>query len=278
MKTLIGLLVCLGVVVVLMPGHDPNAVSLLNAMQPPSAQHWLGTDSLGRDVLARLIEGGKISLLFAAITVVFAGILGTIIGLIAGLCGGGVDRLLMRLCDAVIALPLLPFLIVLSAIDPAALGLGDTGGQTRLMMLTLVIAAFAWPGVARLCRAGAQSTRKTDYVMAARALGVSPLRIALRHILPVVAAPVIVALTLATGQVILLESTLSFLGLGLQPPTASWGTMLNNAQNTIWSQPLLAVWPGLAIAATVMGVNLLGDRLRDRMDPYYALKVAGSGS
>ena len=252
-----------------MPDHNPNAISLLRADLPPSAQYWLGTDSLGRDVLSRLIEGGKISLLFAAITVIFAGGIGGMIGLTAGLLGGPVDRVLMRICDLVLALPLLPFLIVLAAIDPEKIGLGGMEGASRLMILTLIIALFAWPGVARLIRAGALSARQSDYVLAAQALGVSPVRIALRHVLPVIAAPMIVALTLASGQIILLESTLSFLGLGLQPPAASWGTMLNNAQNSLWTNPSLAIWPGLAIAVTVMGVNLLGDYLRDRLDPHH---------
>lgn len=263
------ILLCITVpIAILMPGHDPQAVNILNSLQPPSPDHWLGTDSLGRDVCARLIQGGMISLLFALVTALFSGTIGICIGLTAGLMGGWVERALMRLCDLILALPLLPFLIVLAAIDPTKLGFSAHSPEARLWVLTCVIALFAWPGVARLVRAGARSAKHHDYVMAAKSLGVPAFRIAWRHILPMVAAPVLVALTLAMGQIILLESTLSFLGLGLQPPTASWGSMLNNAQNNIWTSPLLAVWPGLAIALAVISLNITGDWLRDRLDPY----------
>lgn len=253
---------------VVAPHHDPQAVSILHALQGPSAQHWLGTDSLGRDVLARLIEGGKTSLFFALLTVMFSGVIGVTLGLIAGLIGGVADRVIMRLCDLILALPLLPFLIVMAAIDPSELGFNEHSSQARIVTLTLVIALFSWPGVTRLVRASAQSIARKDYVRAATALGLTRAQIAWRHVLPMVAAPAIVALTLAMGHVILLESTLSFLGLGLQPPTPSWGSMLNTAQNSLWSAPHLAIWPGLAIAITVITLNLLGDRLRDWLDPH----------
>ena len=230
---------------------------------------------MGRDTLSRLVAGGKMSLIIALIAALSAATIGSVIGLTAGVLGGWVDKVLMRITDMILALPLLPFLIVLAAIDLTKLGFSEElayGTESRSVTIILVIALFSWPGVARLVRAGTLATMHNTYVTAARALGVPGIMIALRHVLPSVTAPVIVATTLAIGNVILLESTLSFLGLGLQPPTASWGSMLNDAQNSIWDAPMQAVWPGLAISITVVICNLMGDALRDHLDPHIRRK------
>lgn len=246
---------------------DPNAVDLFGQYAPPSAEHPLGLDALGRDVLVRWLEGGQVSLLVAMIAAVTAALIGTAIGLAAGYTGGWLDALLMRLVDSVIALPLLPLLIVMAAIDPAKLGLGDLAAEESfgLMRIIVIVALVGWTTPARLVRGATLAARAQGYVQAARALGVSPMAIAVRHILPNISGPLIVATTLAMGHVILFESALSFLGLGIQPPTPSWGNMLTGAQELIWQAPMLAVYPGLAIFITVVSVNFVGDALQDAL-------------
>lgn len=249
---------------------DPEAVDLLARLEPPSAAHPLGTDELGRDLLLRLLYGGRISLLVGLGGALATALIGTVIGIISGYIGGALDRFLMRLTDAVIALPLLPLLIVLAAVDLAKLGLPAdlaSGAAASVVRIIVIVALFGWTTVARLARAATLSLREREYVLAARALGASDARIMLRHILPAVASPVVVATTLSIGNVILAESVLSFLGLGVQPPLASWGTMLTHAQDLIFEAPGLALWPGLAIFITVLAFNLLGDGLQDALDP-----------
>lgn len=250
-------------------GIDPGAVDLFGQFGPPSAAHPLGQDELGRDVLLRLLEGGQVSLSVAVTAAIAAAGLGTVIGLAAGYSGGWLDALLMRLVDSVIALPLLPLLIVLAAIDPAKLGLDALAGDQGfgLARIVVIVALVGWTTPARLVRGATLAARAQGYVRAARALGVPPVAVALRHILPNVSGPLIVATTLAMGQVILFESALSFLGLGIQPPTASWGNMLTGAQELIWQAPMLAVYPGIAIFVTVICVNFLGDALQDALAP-----------
>jgi len=250
-------------------GVDANAVDLFSRFQPPSAQHPLGTDELGRDLLVRLLYGGRVSLLVGLVAALIAAGIGTTIGLIAGYWGGRVDALLMRLTDGVIALPLLPLLIVLAALDPVKLGLpaGDSGDGTSLVRIIAIVALAGWTTVARLVRGATLAARQRDYIRAARALGAGPLRLMLCHLLPNVASPLVVATTLSVGNIILLESVLSFLGLGIQPPLPSWGNMLTNAQELIWSAPALALWPGLLIFLTVVACNVLGDSLIDALDP-----------
>lgn len=251
-------------------GINANAADLLLRLEPPSAAHPLGTDELGRDLLCRLFYGGRISLAVGLIAAVFSAIIGTAVGLVAGYAGGAVDRVLMRINDAVIALPLLPLLIVLAAIDLEKLGLPPAITQSEnvsLYRIVFIIALFGWNTVARLVRAETLALRQREFVRAAVALGTTPRGIMWRHILPNAVSPIIVATTLSIGQIILFESTLSFLGLGIQPPTASWGNMLTNAQEVIWSAPELAVWPGLLIFVTVMAFNFLGDGLQDALDP-----------
>jgi len=249
-------------------GLDAGAVSLFERFGAPSPAHPLGTDELGRDVLARLLEGGRVSLFVGVTAALTAALLGTAVGLPAGYFGGRLDALLMRLTDGVIALPLLPLLIVLAAVSPEKLGLGGVNADALgLGRIVVLVALVGWTTAARLVRGATLTTRRLDHVRAAVALGAGPVRIMLVHILPNVAAPLVVATTLSVGNVILLESVLSFLGLGIQPPLPSWGNMLTGAQDLIWSAPMLAVWPGALIFITVMACNLLGDGLQNALDP-----------
>jgi peptide/nickel transport system permease protein len=257
-------------------GADPNAVDLLNRLAGPSPGHPLGTDELGRDVLLRLLAGGRVSLIIGIAAALTAAALGTMIGLAAGYLGGWTDRIAMRATDAVIALPLLPLLIVLAALDLRKVGVPDWLAQSEYMSLIRIVALavlVGWTTAARLVRGAALVTRNRDFVRAARSLGAGTPHILIRHILPNVAAPLVVATTLSVGDVILLESVLSFLGLGIQPPLASWGTMLSNAQQMITTSPLLAIYPGMMIFLTVIACNLLGDALQRRFDPRDARRV-----
>ncbi|MGO1120101.1 ABC transporter permease [Rhodovibrionaceae bacterium A322] len=251
-------------------GLDANEVDLFAINAPPSAEHPLGTDELGRDLLLRLLYGGQISLGVALTAACFAALLGTFIGLVAGYFGGRLDSLLMRLADSVIALPLLPLLIVLAALDLNKLGLPDSIIQSENLSFYRIVALIVlvgWTTVARLVRSATLSLKAREFVRAAEALGAGPWRIMLRHILPNAVSPIVVATTLSIGNIILLESVLSFLGLGVQPPLPSWGNMLTGAQETIWSSPHLALWPGLLIFVTVISFNFLGDGLQDALDP-----------
>ncbi len=251
-------------------GLDANAVDLFNRLAGPSAAHPLGTDEAGRDVLLRLLYGGRVSLFVGIAAALTAAVLGTTVGLLSGYFGGRLDALFMRLTDGVIALPLLPLLIVLAAIDLQKLGFSAEAAQAESMSLyriVVIVALVGWTTVARLVRATALSLRERPFVLAARAQGASSFRIMTVHILPNLASPVIVATTLSVGNVILLESVLSFLGLGIQPPLPSWGNLLTNAQELIWDAPALAVYPGLAIFVTVIAFNFVGDGLQDALDP-----------
>ena len=251
-------------------GLDATRVDLFNLKQPPSAAHPLGTDELGRDLLLRLLYGGQVSLSVGLAAALGAAVIGTAIGLLAGYYGGWLDGLLMRLTDGVIALPLLPLLIVLAAIDLTKLGLPEdlaTSENVSLYRIVILIALVGWTTVARLVRVGALALKAREFVRAAEALGAGHARIMLVHILPNAVSPIIVATTLSVGNIILLESVLSFLGLGIQPPIPSWGNMLTGAQELIWDAPALAVYPGLLIFATVIAFNFLGDGLQDALDP-----------
>ena len=257
-------------------GIDPNEVDLLARFGGPSPLHPLGTDELGRDELVRLLAGGRVSLAIGIAAAVAAAALGTLIGLAAGYLGGWTDRFLMRATDAVIALPLLPLLIVLAALDLGKLGMpgwlarSDDISLFRIIALAVLV---GWTTAARLVRGATLVTRSRDFVRAAQSLGAGVPHILWVHILPNVLAPLVVATTLSVGDVILLESVLSFLGLGIQPPLASWGTMLSNAQEMITSAPLLAVYPGLMIFLTVIACNLLGDALQQRLDRRAAMRA-----
>ncbi|MCX7932167.1 MAG: ABC transporter permease, partial [Rhodovarius sp.] len=240
-------------------GHDPFAPDLLNRYAPPSATHPLGTDELGRDVALRLLWGARVSLAVGLLSALIAAAVGTLAGLVAAWRGGLWDGLLMRLADALLALPALPLLIILSALDPAAIGLPRGQAMADVLRIALILAAFGWMGVARLARAAALTVLAMEFVRAARALGVGEGRLLLRHVLPALASPVAVATALAVAGAILAESALSFLGLGIAPPAPSWGNMLAHAQEALFEAPLLALWPGLMILATVAGCTLLAD-------------------
>jgi peptide/nickel transport system permease protein len=247
---------------------NTSTVDLLARLAPPSAAHPLGTDELGRDVLGRLLEGGQISLLVGLAAALVAAVIGTVIGLAAGWRGGQLDAFLMRFTDGIIALPLLPLLVVLAALDLQKLGVPAAIAQSEdasLYRIVALIALVGWTTVARLVRGATLSLRAREFVRAAAALGAGPWRIVLVHILPNVASPLLVATTLSVGSVILTESVLSFLGLGIQPPTPSWGNMLSNAQELITTTPSLAFYPGACIFLTVVACNLLGDWLQQRL-------------
>ena len=249
---------------------DATRVNLFNQYAPPGPGHWLGTDEAGRDVFVRLLYGGRISLLVGLVAAIGAAVIGTAIGLLAGYHGGWLDALLMRTTDGIIALPLLPLLIILAAVDLAKIGIPESIASSEMASLyriIFIIALVGWTTVARLVRAATLSVRTREFVRAAEAMGAGSTTIMLRHILPNVISPIVVATTLSIGSVILLESVLSFLGLGIQPPIPSWGNMLTNAQELATRAPALAVWPGAIIFVTVLAFNFLGDGLQDALDP-----------
>jgi peptide/nickel transport system permease protein len=251
-------------------GLDSNATDLLSRYDPPSALHWLGTDEGGRDELLRLMYGGQISLLVGLIATLIGGVVGVSLGLVAGYFGGKLDSFLMRMTDGVIALPLLPLLIVFAAVDLTKLGFSSEfahSGAAGFWRIVFIIAVVDWTSIARLVRAATLSVKERDYILAARASGAGAFYVMTTHILPNIVTPIIVAFTLTVGRVILLESVLSFLGFGIVPPTPSWGNMLNNAQELVWSAPALAIYPGLLIFVTVIAVNFLGDGMQHAFDP-----------
>lgn len=251
-------------------GLDGEMTDLFQRNQPPSLEHPLGTDEIGRDLLARLLQGGRVSLAVALVAALASAVIGTAIGIVAGYYGGRFDALLMRFTDGVISLPLLPLLIILAAIDLSKLGLPLRVTQSEelsLYRIILIISLVGWTTVARLVRAETLTLKQREFVRAAVAQGATGGRIMRVHILPNAISPIIVATTLSVGNIILFESVLSFLGLGIQPPIASWGNMLTNAQDLIWSAPQLAIWPGLLIFVTVIAFNFMGDGLQDALDP-----------
>jgi peptide/nickel transport system permease protein len=228
--------------------------------QPPSAQHWLGTDELGRDELTRLMVGGRVSLMVGIVVAVLAAGIGTAVGMLAGYYGGRTDNILMRFTDMVLALPLLPLLMV------AGLVFSDLGWDS-LWVIPIILGVLEWMAVARLVRGSFLALREKEFVEAAHAMGASDWRIITQHLLPNSIAPIIVNTTLVVGAAIIIESVLSFLGFGIQPPNPSWGNMLTDAKNTMVIFPWLMWSPGIAIVLTVLSVNFLGDGLRDALDP-----------
>lgn len=251
-------------------GLDPERIDLFARLEGPSAAHWFGTDELGRDVAIRLLYGGRVSLSVGIAGALAAALLGAAIGLLAGYLGGWADAALMRVTEGVAAAPLLPLLIVFAAVDLTKAGVPPEWADSEaagIVRIVVIVALFGWPAAARLVRAAALSVRERDYVRAASAVGAGPLRIMGVHVLPNVASPLLVAATLSAGHVILLESVLSFLGLGIQPPVPSWGNMLSNAQERMTSAPMLAVLPGAFVFAAVLSLNRLGDALQERLDP-----------
>jgi peptide/nickel transport system permease protein len=225
--------------------------------------HPLGTDEVGRDLLSRLLYGARISLTVASFAVLMEVVIGTVLGAISGYYGGWVDWVIMRVTDVVLSIPLLPLLLVLTAIVAAS----STKAALSFGVIVLILGLTTWPTVARLVRASFLSLREREFAEAARAVGNSDGRIIFRHLLPNAIAPIVVQATLDVANVIVLESTLSFLGLGIQPPTASWGNMLANAQANLQVAWWAAVFPGLCILVTVLSINYIGDGLRDALDP-----------
>jgi len=246
-------------------GVDPFTPDLFLRFGPPSAEHPLGTDELGRDMLLRLLHGARVSLVVGVAVALGATLLGTAIGLAAAWAGGWLDAVLMRIADGMLALPALPLLVVLAAVDTGRFGLPRGEAAADIARIVVILTLFGWVGVARLARAAALTQLAQDYVAAARVAGAGEVRVLLRHVLPNILGPITVATALAVAGAILAESTLSFLGLGIQPPAPSWGNMLANAQELVFSAPWVAFWPGLMILLAVAGCTLVADGLRQRV-------------
>ncbi len=255
-----GAVILLFFVVSALPGlfasHEPNRIDIVNILRPPSAAHPLGTDDLGRDVLARMVHGARVSLKVGFVAVGIATALGLVVGLLSGFYGGWVDAVLMRFVDMMLCFP--TFFLILSVI--AFL-------EPSIWNIMAVIGLTGWMGVARLVRAETLSIKERDFVAAARAQGAGDARIIFRHVLPNTLAPILVAATLGVAGAILTESALSFLGIGVQPPTPSWGNILTAGKDNIEYAWWLSLFPGLAILFTVLGYNLLGEGIRDAADP-----------
>lgn len=237
---------------------DPLAINLANALHAPSTEHWLGTDVQGRDVWARLVYGARVSLLVGLVSQGIALMIGVGMGLVSGFYGKWVDEIIMRLADVTLAFPSLLLLIAMAAAFEPSLGVVCT-----------VIGIVGWAAMARLVRGQVLVVRELEYVQAMRAIGMRDVRVMLRHVLPNVIAPVVIAATLGIAGAIMAEAALSFLGLGVQPPTPSWGSMIADGRDLsqLRNAPWTSLAPGLAIGAAVLAFNLLGDALRDSLDP-----------
>jgi peptide/nickel transport system permease protein len=245
--------------------YDPEAIDLLNKFEPPSLTHPMGTDELGRDVLARILAGGRVSLSVGILATALALLIGTLVGAFAGFYGGRLDNALMRLTDTFLSFPSLFVLIILGAII-RDIDLFEAGGSVPTIIV--VIAVLSWMTLARLVRATFLSLREQEFVTAARAVGVLNRRLIFLHLLPNALGPILVQGALLTAYAIITESGLSYLGFGIQPPTPSWGNMLNAAQVHLTQYPWLAIFPGLMTFITVMAINFVGDGLRDAFDPF----------
>jgi ABC-type dipeptide/oligopeptide/nickel transport system permease subunit len=246
--------------------HDPLKQNLGNALARPGAGHWLGTDNVGRDILSRVVWGTRVSLVAGFVSVTIALLTGTLLGLVAGYCGGAIDGLLMRAMDAVLSFPPLVLALALGAV----LGAGLTG-------VLIALGVVYTPTFARLMRGQVLSITARDYVDAARALGAPGWRIAWKHVLPNAAAPIVVQASLSVAFAILAEASLSFLGLGIQPPAASWGSMINAGRGYLQQAPWIVFGPGAALFVTVVGLNFVGDAVRDALDPRIREQGRGRG-
>lgn len=235
---------------------DGQDFSLIGSPGPMTAEHWLGTDELGRDALTRLIYGGRVSLAVGLAGAVISTLVGTLIGAFAGFYRGWTDTLLMRFTDVMLSIPTLPLVLLLSGLF-----------RPSPVLLVAIVGTLIWMGTARLVRSQFLALREREFVEAARALGAGGFRLMFRHILPNAIGPITVAATLAVGSAIMLESALSFLGFGIQPPVPTWGNLLNSASSWLSVAPWLAIPPGLCILFTVLSVNFLGDGLRDALEP-----------
>lgn len=258
---LVGILLVVALVVVALTAqwiapYNPNDTNLRLRGASPSVEHWFGNDDIGRDILSRIMYGARVALMVGIISTTIAVSIGVIVGAMAGYFGGWVDFILSRLIDTLMAFPILALLLTLSAV------LGPS-----LRNVIIIVGVTFWASYARVIRAEVLSLRERDYVLAARASGASDRRIILQHIVPNAIGPVIILASLAIGGVIIFESALSFLGMGISRPTPSWGTMLSDGRDHIRNYPHIAIAPGLAIATTVLAFNLIGDGLRDALDP-----------
>lgn len=253
---IVGVFTVVAVFAPLLAPYDPLAQSILSTNELPSGEHWLGTDQLGRDVLSRLIYGSRNSLLFGLIAPTLAAIIGTLLGVAGGYFGGIVDRILTRLIDLLLAFPELLLAIVIAAV---------LGGGFWSVLAVLTIAFV--PGFARVARASTLGVKQEPYVEAAIAAGVTTPRIIIRHVIPNIAAPIVVLMTLWVASAIRLEASLSFLGIGTQPPNPSWGNIIRDGLNNIFGSPWPIIGAGLAISVVVLAFNLIGDTARDILDP-----------
>jgi peptide/nickel transport system permease protein len=269
---LAGAVILLAIIVAVLVGpwlwpYPINGIDFAATLQPPSWKHPFGTDDLGQDLLARMLYGGRISIAVGLAAMLIAVVVGTAVGALAGMSRGFLDGMLMWVCDLFLSLPQLPLLLLLIYLfrDTLKAAFGPEGGV--FIMIVVVIGGFRWMQVARLVRAQFLSLREKEFVEAARALGASPLRQVLRHILPNSLGPVVVAATIDVANAIIAESTLSFLGLGFPPDIPTWGRILFDAKDQLDVAPHWALFPGTAIFLTVLSINYLGDGLRDALDP-----------
>jgi peptide/nickel transport system permease protein len=237
--------------------YNPIAQFIQGALQPPSGQHVFGTDPFGRDVLSRVIDGARVSLAVAVLAVVLASVLGTLYGVTAGYAGGSTDTVLMRVVDAMLAIPRI---ILLMAVV-------ETWGTIGVRHLVVLLGCTGWFGVSRLVRAEVLSVKQREFIGAARALGASSIRIVVRHVIPHVLSPVFVAATLGIGNIVVVEAGLSYLGLGIPQPRASWGSIIRDGRDVMASAWWVSVFPGLALSATVLAVNVIAERLRQALNP-----------
>ena len=246
----LAMLVAAAIAAPLLAFYSPDELDLAHRRDPPSAAHWFGTDDLGRDVFARVLYGARVSLAVGLLSAALAGASGAAIGGVAGYAGGALDNLLMRATDAMLAVPRLPLLMIAAAVV-----------HPTVPWLVVLIGLASWMDTARIARAEVLSLRARDFIEAARGVGAGHARLIAAHLLPNAAPAVIVSVTLAVGRGILLESALSFFGVGVQPPQASWGHMLYQAQSTFATEPWLTFFPGTFMFVTVLAVNVTGDRL-----------------
>ncbi|WP_371870386.1 nickel transporter permease [Gottfriedia solisilvae] len=236
--------------------QDPFKIDLVNKLQPPSLDHWMGTDDKGRDILSRLIFGSRLSLTVGFVSVFFGAAIGIILGLLAGYYGKWMDTIIMRIVDVLLAFPgILLALAIISALGPS------------LINVMVAVGVFSIPMFARIVRGSTLSVRKLEYIDAIRALGATDLTIIIKHIFPNILSPVIVQATLRLATAILSAAGLSYLGLGAQPPSPEWGAMLSSGRDYLFSAPHIALFPGIAISTLVLGFNIFGDGLRDALDP-----------
>ncbi len=250
------LFIALAILAPFIAPHDPNEIVMMNKLQTPSAEHWLGTDDKGRDILSRILHGARISLTVGIVSTVIGAIVGVILGIVAGYYGRWLDSFIMRICDVLLAFPgILLALAIVTVLGPSTIN------------VIFAVAFFAIPSFARIVRGSTLSVKKLEYIDAIRAMGSSDFRIIFKHILPNIVSPIIVQATLYIASAIITASALSFLGMGTQPPGPEWGMMLSQGRSYIAQAPHLTLFPGLVILLVVIGFNLFGDGLRDAFDP-----------